>query len=283
VIRAYDNDKRLSENDDQRRKAVKDALKSALDVYRAEIKIIDTRQFCAGQPQQPQCDDLEKMKGAFSSATSVAGRQLSEENGFTKDQIDNIYSRQQTVGYAWLRPVEAGKEALSYWLALDQNSLRIHIDAMQQLCTAFGYDSGVLETRLRKVLRDLAAQLGNSDEISDHDTLATLLSLPFWERQAILSLNWKVIVSTIQRRDEQLLSLWRRAFCTSARLLLEVQNGRLAGDINQIRLNDRYEFDVPVGFWKKYDWLVTNVGGEKLYYIPYEYFPTDHPPDMRGK
>lgn len=283
---------RLQETPDQRRLAVLQALTLAQRRSVQVLETLDLMERCPDRPDSPECRQYRQDR-ANNIPRIVADNRALGEAGFTQEAIDRDRSRVQTVRAVWIPPVQSvtgqRREVLSYWVALDLEALRRMNSAMSELCELFsGRQRDARTTFLQSLRQIVSAQVTDPDGVPESEAIGTLLSIPFWERQAILSLpmvHFSDTLITAQGNDAgaanaraQVL-LYRRSFCTSRELLNEVNRGRrLTVPVQQLRLNSEFGIRDQPNQWTDYRWDSVTGSSERVYYIPYEYFPMVDPP-----
>jgi len=197
-------------------------------------------------------------------------------SGLTAEQTENILGRRQSVLYVWSPPVakDGAKdtETLSYWVAADKDNLLTLRTAMEKLCEVVVPDSGNTTGRIRSSISD-AVSTGAGQSVDTNQSLATALSLPFWERTDYLSLSLEIIAQQIQQNDKAIVRAMRQSFCRSYYLLNQIERGF---KIDPAKLSFDPEGRVsepPRNALMPYEWMVKSDRGAGIYYIPVEYLP----------
>jgi hypothetical protein len=302
LTRTTPSTSRTNETPQQRRDAVLAALVTAQERHASVLNHLRDMQACARMPNTPECQNLQRQVRSNNIPLIRANNQILIENGFTEEEIARDQNRVQTVRAVWVPPVQqAGGqrwEVLTYWVALDQQSFRDIREAMGGLCRLFAFREGrgggggdVRSTIMSALNQVAAAQITDPDGVSPTETIGTLLSIPFWERQQILSLPIQHFVDEraaaagqgerAAAARERLL-LYRRSTCTSFGLLSEVENGRrLRVPVQNLSLDPDLGIRFDPRQWEDYSWDARTGESEQIYYIPYEYFPMNDPPAVR--
>lgn len=203
------------------------ALEEASRANAMAREAIERRELCARAPSNPLCRLQERQTGG-GIAARIRDRIL-ESDAFSTRQIENIYSREESVIYAWVPPVAetaAGpRETLSYWVAVSRDRLPLLTDTFGRLCESVRPSAGDTSARIVDALTRIARESGGEYEPATlSQSLATALSLPFWERTELLSLPLGVIERTVLSGDEETLLEWRRGFCRTHFLMRAIES-----------------------------------------------------------
>jgi hypothetical protein len=277
VIRSWTATSTL-ETYQQREEAVKRALERATMSYARANRLIALREHCARSPGHENCRELDRLeKGTYDVPTQMA-LTATAESDLGKDVINNIFSRQQSVSYAWVRPVERDEaqdvETLTYWIAVDKDRFRGLRAAMSDLCKVVKPSDGAVGIDIEQTVLNAVRVGAGEGDVLPTQSLATALSLPFWERLPVLSLDMRFIAETIRRNDVNAISKWRKAFCVSSYLFGRVEAGQKV-DISRLRIDTTTDGQPVVralpGALQPFDWLVKGDRGEEFYYIPIEF------------
>ncbi len=260
----------------QRQGAVVNALRGATESFIAADQIVALRELCARSSGGDACSELRQVEGRSDDYLSRIATVGLVESGLTKEQTENVLSRSQSVLYAWVRPVERDGsrevETLSYWVAMDGDRLRNLREAFAQLCEIVKPNAGNTTIRIKQGILE-AVQAGSGQDVQPSQTLATALSLPFWERTDMLSLSIETISQWVQQNEIQRMLSLRRAFCRSS-YLLKLVDGQRQVDSSSVKSDDQGRVVEPDrASLKLYDWQVKSDRGEPMYYVPIEYFP----------
>jgi len=179
--------------------------------------------------------------------------------------------------YAWLptigRSSAEARESLSYWVGIPETRLVPVRDVFSALCEGIRPGAGGdIAGRIIGALERMAEESAGEREALRSTSIATALSLPFWERLDILNLSPFDIEEAVYYGDVEQLTEMRRASCRTEELLRAVEAGRRIGDPSGFRYSQDGEvLDVPSSL--DYRWVVRVDRGEGVVFLPLDYFP----------
>jgi hypothetical protein len=279
-----------AEQEADRVRAVREALNRSLAIFEGFRREDSTLSYCNNLSRErreanPVCKDAVRSLPATAAARTIA--RLTLEAGYNERQIANTERRRANVVYVWVRPVETigGREVdrLDYWAAMEGTAaVNRTQEAMRILCDVFRRSEEMQMANELDEAKKKLAQLFVRAQVAEDQALATLLRVPFWERQEVLSLPPHALLQGIQRKDREQLQQWRRGFCVSAHLLEHVRYNRLPIALPQIRETPTEVTSPPDATREPFVWSRNETTSRQapVYYVPYNYFPTDRfPPE----
>lgn len=293
----------VRETEAQRREAVLQVLMRTQGFSSFIGNLAEIYDRCARNAGLPECRThaapaTQPASMQIMPSIAVEAAAIAAELNITPEAASRIASRRQNVAALFVRPIEMmpnGRQVqtLTYWVALDQDGLGAMQQAMERLCSFFretrsGRNVGDPGSEFRAVLRRVATglQTGPEEFLSQQEPLGVLLSIPFWERQRILSDTEDEFAETflrarsddpgIARPAAVELDRYRRSFCASAGLLAEVQAGkRPRVPLSQLSLDENYNLNIEVEQWERFRWDTVTGFSERIFFVPYEYLPSD--------
>jgi hypothetical protein len=273
VTPAYTSTDR-QETPEQRRKAVFDALEKTSDIYARGKSLVDLREGCARNPGGSLCKELDQFEksGAADSPTQIA-RRLTDVQGLTRQQIENIESRNQTVSYLWVPPLDKSGNAevptLKYYVALNETGRDAVVRAMEFICDTLKPTNATADIDL---VAGLDRAIGKISETKPTDLIGLRLSLPVLERNPALNIELSLLERAVRTKNVEALKRWRLPYCKSAYFMKLIEPNRRI-DTDKVRQDPETGALTPLEQVKTYDWEVKTSRGESFFYVPTNYLP----------
>jgi hypothetical protein len=184
------------------------------------------------------------------------------------NQQKAFYDRVQNVVRVYVRPFQQQYEMLSYWIAMDEETL-VDLTAMfRKACTTFekrGSAKSLFET-----IRNMA-NVDAGEWTAPGELIRKQYYIPNFHLHPVLSLPEREIEAILRDPDDKRPEEWKQAFCRSEFLLDKIRAGKRV---------DTATLDFVSGTFRargeqKFDWMVKVEQGRGLsvFYVPLDYLP----------
>lgn len=237
-------------------------LKEVIALSRESARALEARLVCERSKALKACTDVESLRLSNNWIGRFAAK-ISEEL-LPKNQIENIFSRTETVTALHFPPMYAGKDVLTYWLAIEPGDLASLVGIFQKVCDRFS--QGAAKNPLYDLIeKEIGASAGEYKSVGD------LMDKRFFVPAAFivdfLRKPWAVVESELA--DPKGFTALQRQVCRSAFLLDRVLSGKRVME-SSMEWNDktnRYIANTESDF----QWRIKPETGIELYYVPLSY------------
>jgi hypothetical protein len=263
--------------------AVVEALRSSVEFKDSVLRVTARVRACAEtydtQSRRNQC--IEEIKRTGGSGDAQIVDNLDETVGLTKEQIANIYAREQTTLPVWVPPLAQDEETLEYWLLIPLPKVDRLWGMVDRLCRAVR--PGVAQNEGRRAIRDLmrfSGELVTGDNpVTPTETFAKAFYIPAWALSPFLGRGWDTIREAASAAGSETYKRWNKHICRSAYLLdLAINNDRKINDLDRLKVewndnkNTHVYKTVPDNI-TKFKWTYNFGDGNEFYLIPLSFLP----------
>jgi hypothetical protein len=235
---------------------------------------------CEPNSKAERCIDLRNNEAAITKPEIVrlVDRVASVAAGLTSDEINNIYSRDQSIVtmYSPARSVE-GKEMFTHWVALERREFKLLRDLLRTLCDNMSTQDA--KNPVMKALREFSEMYSSEDftDLTVREILGKRLGIPNLERTDFSGRTRDEIDDAYRAwqsgGDRTTWDIWHLRAC-KASTFTQLMEDEKKIDPNEIRCDLRTNTcEAPERAQHKFRWSVQVSQDSPTYYIPLDILP----------
>ena len=181
-----------------------------------------------------------------------------------------VFDRVQNVVRVYVRPLEQGQEMLSYWIALDEDSLSSLMSMFGTACITFGR-RGSIKSLFDMIRQQAVAEIGDLGNASPGEVIRRQHYIPNFHLHPVLGRRESELHAILRDENNKEPEEWSKAFCRAEYLLTRVKVGKRV-NADSMTFKDGV---VRASGERPFNWQVTAGKGEGLsiYYVPIDYLP----------
>ena len=233
---------------------------------------------CGADTKSEACVKLrEDPEMAKPEVVHLVNRVASVSTGLKPEEIDNIYSREQSIVtmYSPARSVE-GKEMFTHWVALDRGEFRVLRDLVHNLCENMAKQDS--KNPVMTALRSFTETYSDEDlsDLSLREILGKRLGIPNLERTDFSGRSREEIDDAYrawQNGDRETWDNWHLRACKADTFTQLMEDERKV-DLAAIQCDmATHTCQVPEAAKKKFRWSVQVSLDAPTFYVPLDILP----------
>jgi hypothetical protein len=236
-------------------------------------------QRCGSNSKSDKCNNLKKNEAEIKKPEIVqlVNRVASVAAGLTSDEINNIYSRDQSIVtmYSPAQSVE-GKEMFTHWVALEQNEFKLLRELLKMLCGNMSTQDS--KNPVMRALREFSEMYSNEDftDLSVREILGKRLGIPNLERTDFSGRTRDEIDDAYrawQNGERATWDNWHTRACRAMTFTQLMEDDKKI-DPAAIKCNlTNNTCEAPEAAQKKFRWNVQVSQDVPTYYVPLDILP----------
>jgi hypothetical protein len=236
-------------------------------------------QKCDRTSKSDKCAELDKQANVRAPETvRLVDRVASAAAGLTTDEINNIYSRDQSIVrmFSPAKSIE-NKDMFSHWVALDRKEFQILTNLLTQLCRSMAEQDS--KNPVMKALRDFS-EMYSSEDFSDltvREILGKRLGIPNLERTDFSGRTRDEIDDAYRAwqlgENKRTWQNWHQRACKAAKFTDLMKDDKKIDPRKITCQASDGTCEAPENLQQKFRWQVQVSQDSPTYYVPLDILP----------
>jgi hypothetical protein len=245
-------------------------LREAIELSRKSAQALEARIICERSKAVKACSDVEALRRSDSWIGRFAAKMTEEM--LPKNQIDNIFSRVETVTALHFPPVHDGNDVFTYWLAIEPGDLSSLVGLAQKVCDRFG-QRAAKSTLYQLVEQEIGISAGEKNKsladqyVSVGDLMEKRFFIPAAFVMDFLRKSWEDVEADLANPEGY--KAMQKQVCRSAFLLGRVLAGKRVDESSMVWNPNTNSYTAKSE--RDFQWRIKPDSGVELFYFPLNY------------